>query len=93
MRRLVLRIVGAVLLLAGLAVFPLPVPFGFLLITVGLVLLAGNSLWVAGQVRHARIRSPRFDSTLRQVGRVLPPSMNLILVETDPHRDTEEANP
>lgn len=86
MRRLVLRIIGFVLFGAGLVVFALPLPFGFLMIAIGLVLVVANSDWAAGQVRRARIRSPRVHRSLRQAGRRMPRRFYRILAATDPRR-------
>lgn len=84
LRRLVLRIVGFVMVCAGLASLPFPIPFGLLSIAVGLVLLIGNSDWVAGQVRKARARSPRFHRSMRRAGRRLPRRLHRVLAATDP---------
>lgn len=91
MRRFVLRIVGFVLIGAGLVVFPLPIPFGLAMIAIGLVLVIANSIWAAGVVRKARIRWPRFDQSLRQAGSKLPRRLHRILAATDPRRRPKEA--
>ncbi len=56
MRRLVLRLIGTVLFLSGLASLPFPIPFGLLTMVIGLVLLLGNSVWAAELLRRARRR-------------------------------------
>jgi hypothetical protein len=86
MRQLVLRTVGLVLLLAGLVVLPLPLPFGLLMIVTGLVLLIANSVWAAGVLRRARGRSPRLNAGLRRAGGRLPRSLHRVLFATDPRR-------
>ena len=58
MRRFVLRILGYALVAVGVVVTPLPLPFGLLMIAIGLVLLVANSEWAAGKVRDARQRWP-----------------------------------
>lgn len=86
MRRLVLRIIGFVLIGVGLVVFALPLPFGLLMIAIGIVLVVANSAWGAQQVRQARIRSPRFHRSLRRAGRRMPRRFYRILAATDPRR-------
>jgi hypothetical protein len=90
MRRFVLRIIGFVFLGAGLIVFPLPLPFGLLMICIGLVLLIANSEWVAELVRKARTRWPRFHRWLRRAGGKLPRRLHRILAATDPRRPSKK---
>ncbi len=86
MRRLVLRIVGFAFFGAGMVIFALPLPFGLLMMAIGLVLVVANSAWAAGQVRRARIRSPRFHRSLRRAGRRMPRRFYRVLAATDPRR-------
>ena len=86
MRRLVLRVIGMVLLLGGLASLPFPIPFGLLTMFIGLVLLLGNSVWAAEMVRRARRRWPKLNRSLRRAGKRLPRSMYRVLFTTDPRR-------
>lgn len=86
MRRFVLRIVGFVFLAAGVIVFPLPIPFGLLMICIGLVLLIANSEWVAEVVRRSRARWPRFNNWLRRAAGKLPRRLHRIIAATDPRR-------
>tara|TARA_R110002096_G_scaffold104648_2_gene230477 strand:- start:852 stop:1133 length:282 start_codon:yes stop_codon:yes gene_type:complete len=92
MRRFVLRIIGFVLLGAGSVVFLLPIPFGLLMISAGLILLIANSIRAANIVRQARIRWPRFDRSLRKAGSRLPRRLHRILAATDPRRRPKEAS-
>lgn len=93
MRRMVLGSLGLVLFLSGMVVFPLPIPFGLLMMSLGLVLLLTNSNWAPALVRSGRSRWPRLDSTLRQSGRKLPRSMFRILAATDPRRRPKGIRP
>lgn len=93
MRRMVLSGLGFFLVLSGMVVFPLPIPFGLLMIAIGLVLLLTNSNWAPAMVRRARSRWPKLDGWLRQAGRKLPRSMFRILAATDPRRRPKEAQP
>lgn len=93
MRRMVLGSLGTVLFLSGMVVFPLPIPFGLLMMTVGLVLLLTNSRWAPELLCWARIRWPRLDHSLRQAGRRLPRSMHRVLAATDPRRRPKGVRP
>lgn len=84
MRRLVLRVIGLVMVLAGIASLPFPIPFGILIMVIGLVLVLGNSVWAAELVRRARRRWPKLNAGLRKAGRRLPRSMHRVLFSTDP---------
>ena len=86
MRRLVLRVIGLVMFLGGIASLPFPIPFGLLIMIIGLVLLLGNSVRAAETVRRARRRYPRLHNSLRRSGRRLPRSMHRVLASTDPRR-------
>ena len=91
MRRLVLRIGAIVLILVGLVVWPLPIPFGLPMVAVGLTIFVANSVWAASKVRAARQRWPRFNVGMRKTGRSLPRSIYRILASTDPRRRPQEA--
>jgi hypothetical protein len=93
MRRFVLRIIGFVFLGAGLIVFPLPIPFGLLMICIGLVLLIANSDWAADVVRRARTRWPRFNNWIRRSSGKLPRRLHRILAATDPRRPSKKVTP
>ena len=93
MRRLVLRVIGTVMFLGGLASLPFPIPFGLLITIIGLVLLLGNSFWAAGLVRRARHRWPKLNAGLRKAGKRLPRSMHRVLFSTDPRRKPKEIGP
>lgn len=93
MRRTVLGLLGLFLFLSGMVVFPLPIPFGLLMMAVGLVLLLTNSTWAPELVRRARSRWPKLDGWLRQSGRKLPRSMFRVLAATDPRRKPKGIRP
>lgn len=93
MRRMVLGSLGLVLFLSGMVVFPLPIPFGLLMMAVGLVLLLTNSNWAPELVRRSRRRWPKFDGWLRQAGRKMPRSMFRVLAATDPRRKPKGIRP
>ncbi len=93
MRRVVLRTSGIALLLSGLVVFPLPIPFGLLMIATGLVLLIGNSESASGVLQRARRRWRLLNHWLRRAGAVLPRRMHRILAATDPRRRPRGVRP
>jgi hypothetical protein len=70
--RVVAQIVGLALLLIGLAVMVLPVPFGFVLVFLGGWLIVSNNRLIARGVRALRRHWPAFDRIIRSMERVLP---------------------
>jgi hypothetical protein len=86
---MVLGSLGLVLFLSGMVVFPLPIPFGLLMMALGLT----NSNWAPELVRRARRRWPKFDGWLRQAGRKMPRSMFRVLAATDPRRKPRGIRP
>lgn len=72
MLRLVAQVLGLALLLVGLAVMVLPVPFGFVLVLLGGWLIVSNNRRVAALVRALRRHWPLFERIIRSMERVLP---------------------
>jgi hypothetical protein len=72
MLRILAQVVGLALLVVGLAVMILPVPFGFVLVIVGGWLIVSNNPWIAALVRALRQRWGAFDRIVKSMERVLP---------------------
>lgn len=81
--KLFLDILGAVLVLAGLGLFWLPIPLGLPLIGVGMALLIANSRTVRGWIRTLRENNQMVDKVLREAEDVLPDRIAEPLEETD----------
>ncbi|MBU2532166.1 MAG: hypothetical protein KKB37_05470 [Alphaproteobacteria bacterium] len=73
-----------VLILTGLVVLPLPIPFGAIMIASGVVLLISASATAALWFKLLRSRSRRFNAFIQKAQIVLPRSLRDILRRTDP---------
>lgn len=65
-------LIGMVLVLLGLVVLPLPIPFGAVMIVGGLALMVWANPWIARWIRRWRRNSTRFDAAIGKVARFLP---------------------
>ncbi len=79
-----LRIVAVVLLVAGLIVFPFPIPLGLPMMVVGLALLISSSDSTAELMTRIRRRYPRFDIGLRRAEPKIPGIFRGPIRKTDP---------
>lgn len=84
MLRLLLGATGLVFVLVGLVLWPLPIPFGLLLVLVGLMMLIPVSPATADAVKALRRRAPALDRWLKQLARRLPAPYRRILRKTEP---------
>lgn len=78
-------IIGAVLLAAGLAILPLPVPAGALLAVIGLALLIRDSEYVRERFIRLRARFPWASDRMTSFGGRLPSSLRGLIDSTDPN--------
>ncbi len=60
------QVSGTILVIAGVILTPTPIPFGLIMLTLGLALLAPYFTPVRRVVRGIRRRWPRIDETLRR---------------------------
>lgn len=82
--------IGSVLVVTGLIVLPLPLPFGLIMITIGMALLAPYVPLVQRSVKRMRKKWPTVDNTLRQYRDRLPPIIRATIDKTDPRRTPAE---
>ncbi len=82
--RFALLILAIVLIVVGLIVLPLPIPFGAIMIVTGLGILIATNKWAAEWVRQRRMKSPRLDSWLAAAESRLPGKLSEILRRTAP---------
>lgn len=75
---------GGFLTIVGVIVTVAPLPFGAVLMALGLVVLISASPTVAHLLRHARSRAPSFDRALSVLARVCPDRIVYILRKTEP---------
>jgi hypothetical protein len=71
-RRYVLITMGLTLLIAGMIVLPLPIPFGLAMILIGLSLLLVNSPFIRNRFLDLRRRWTRMDEWISSVEHRLP---------------------
>lgn len=81
---LVHQITGTTLVIAGLIVLPLPIPFGLIMLTIGFALLAPYIPAVQRLIRHMRTRWPNLDQTLRRYHDRFPPVIRKTIDKTHP---------
>ena len=82
--RLVSIAVGVVLVIVGLITWPMPIPVGFILTTLGLFLLARDSEMARNAIRRARERWPALDRAICRVAARLPHSAQKVIRSTAP---------
>ena len=84
MFRPLLAILAIVLILLGLVVLPLPIPFGAIMIVTGLVVLVSVSATAAWAVRSFRQKHRDADAVIRSVEERLPDKLKRVFKRTDP---------
>ena len=83
------QLIGATLILVGLILLPLPIPFGLILLTIGFALLAPYVPAMQRLVRSMRLKWPKLDRTLlRHRGR-FPPIIRKTIDKTHPRAPAE----
>lgn len=83
---LILKITGAVCMIAGLATVWLPIPTGLILMVIGLTLLIASSPTIAAWARLLRQRNKGLDEKLIRAEPYLPKQMQRVLAKTKPNR-------
>lgn len=84
MYRTLVGCLGICVLLVGLVLFPLPIPFGFMLIVIGVALLIYASDAVADTLRGYRSRHPRLNQRILHLGQRMPASIRRLFERTEP---------
>lgn len=79
------QVFGSLLVVAGLIVLPLPLPFGLIMLTIGFALLAPYIPAVQRLIRHMRGKWPNLDETLRRWRHRMPPVIKKTIDKTHPH--------
>ncbi len=62
---LVVRLIALILIISGLVLFPLPIPFGLIFIIIGLTLMISSSKTLARSIRNYRKSHPDLDEKIR----------------------------
>ncbi len=71
-RRLAAMMLGALIVVAGIIIAPLPGPFGLPIALVGLAMILRNSFWAKRQFIRAQYRRPKFVYPFRRLLRKRP---------------------
>lgn len=71
-RRLAAMMLGALIIVAGIIIAPLPGPFGLPIALVGLAMILRNSFWAKRQFIRAQYRRPKFVYPFRRLLRKRP---------------------
>ena len=78
------QVTGGTLVVAGLIVLPLPLPFGLIMLTIGLALLAPYFAGPQRVVRFLRRRFPKLNATLVNRRGKFPPVIQKTIDATHP---------
>lgn len=84
MLAIVHQVLGGLLFLAGLIVLPLPIPFGLIMMVIGLALLAPYILPVQNVIRGIRSKNTTINSTLLRWKARMPPIIQKTIDKTHP---------
>jgi len=83
------QVFGSTLVVAGLVVLPLPIPFGLIMLVIGLALLAPYISAVRRLIKYLRAKWPGFDQKLRRHHHRFPPVIKRTIDKTHPAAPAE----
>ena len=78
------QILGSTLVVTGLVVLPLPLPFGLIMLVIGFALLAPYIPVVQKLIRYMRRKSPKVDAILMRYRDRCPPVIRKTIDKTHP---------
>lgn len=78
------QIMGSTLVVAGLVVLPLPLPFGLIMLVIGLALLAPYLIPIQGLVRWIRRKNAKLNEQLIKWREKFPPVIQKTIDKTHP---------
>ena len=78
------QLIGSVLVVGGVILTPTPIPFGLIMLTVGLTLLAPYMPPIQRLIRHIRGKWPHIDLHLRRHRDKLPEVIRSTIDKTHP---------
>ena len=87
MPRLFIQILAVLLILLGLVVLPLPIPFGGILLAAGLTILIASSASFAAALKARRLRHAFLHRLLYAIEERAPRCIRAILERSDPSLD------
>ena len=83
------QVLGSTLVVTGLIVLPLPIPFGLIMLVIGFALLAPYIPIVQKMIRYMRRTWPRVDAILLRYRRHFPPVIKKTIDRTHPSSPAE----
>jgi hypothetical protein len=83
------QLIGSVLVVSGAILTPTPIPFGLIMMTIGLALLAPYMPPIQKLVRAIRRKWPKVDGSLRRHRDRLPPIIRATIDKTHPQTPAE----
>lgn len=83
------QVFGSTLVVAGLIVLPLPLPFGLIMLTIGFALLAPYIPAVQRLIKRMRVKWPDLDAALRRYRHRFPPVIRKTIDKTCPTAPAE----
>ena len=83
------QVIGVVLVVVGLIVLPLPLPFGLIILTVGFALLAPYIPLVQRIIKTMRTKWPDLNRTLLRYREKFPPVIKKTIDKTHPAAPAE----
>lgn len=78
------QVFGSTLVVTGLIILPLPIPFGLIMLTIGFALLAPYIPVVQRLIRAMRSKWPGLDGQLRRYRDRFPPVIRRTIDKTHP---------
>ncbi|WP_031549382.1 PGPGW domain-containing protein [Parvularcula oceani] len=78
------KVAGSVMLLFGVVLFPLPIPFGLILIALGLAFLAPYVAPARAVIRALRSRAPLLDRAMAKYAHRCPSVVRTAIERTAP---------
>ena len=78
------QVIGTILVLTGLIVLPLPLPFGLIMLVIGFALLAPYVPAVQKLLRYMRTKWPKVNTTLERYHHRFPPIIRRTIDKTNP---------
>ena len=88
MWRIIVQATGALIFIAGMIMFPLPIPIGLVMMVIGLTMLISSSKKLRSWIREYRRRNPKVNQSIHKAEAYLPRGMRNSIGQTDP--DGEE---
>ena len=83
------QVFGSALVVTGLIVLPLPIPFGLIMLTIGFALLAPYIPAVQRLIKYLRTKWPNLDRQLRKFHPHFPPVIKKTIDKTHPTAPAE----